>query len=39
MLNKIDNPSKQTVVVIYMGPIQNGGEVFQMNSRHLAHLQ
>lgn len=28
MLNKIDNPSKQVVVVIYVGSIQNGGEVF-----------
>lgn len=39
MLNKIDNPSKQTVVVIYTGSIQNGGEVFLMNSRLLAHLE
>lgn len=31
MLNKIDNPSKQTVVVIYVWSVQNGGEVFLMN--------
>lgn len=32
MLNKIDSPSKQPVVVIYM-------VVQLVNSRHLAHLQ
>lgn len=39
MLNKIDNPSKQTVVVIYVWSVQNGGEVLLMNPRLLAHLQ
>lgn len=39
MLNKIDNPSKQTVVVIYVWSVQNGVEVFLMNPRLLAHLQ
>lgn len=39
MLNKTDNPSKETMVVIYAGSVQNGGEVFLMNSRFLAHLQ